>query len=1280
MKNVKRILALVLALSLLLCCFPASMISASAAEVVTANLPTATVTKLEKDDLTFAMNFKADEVTDEQLAYYGKWFADFELTVNKETTFDANGSGDGYLAGQYDGEWTDENWAWSGEWVNVPFKEPVTLEANKPLKIMAFAAESLNEPGLKYTFKEVYEVVKDFDCGVYFTPEFLDANPDLRVTLELKIYNPVDESVNHVIGETYVFTNEFIVAYNVQTGKNYNTVSGALKEAVSGQTVRLIRDANDNIITVLDGITLDLNGHSLEAVYVFATGNVVDDSTGNKGKLKAASKMVLSENNRQLPVEDANGKVAFYEVLNVVHAIAEQTETSVKYAFQTKFEAAAHEALLAGNAATKVKIVVRATWTRVDGTTGVQDFVYNDTWTEMFINSYVASSGKYNKMFTLVLNGYQNYENLKYQAYVISDYAPSFTVDKANTQDVNLTNEAGSTAFVPSGAMLRGGQSSLTLQITDVARSSSNITLLKDETQKSVDVHVNGLSQNNTVPVIVKVKGLVEAGFNNGNLKLYHIENNKANLMTQVSSVAEVDKHNEFYYDVTTGDVTMALATFSEISAIANTANYWDGTVDTSWYDNNPDADVFEIFSAHQLAGFGQLVDSGIDFEGKTVNMRTNVNLKGEGGKDMLFNPIGYGYVHLGGKPFRGTFDGNGRTITGLYQHGWDMEAESKNGEDYTYSIAGGGLFASVANATIKNVNISGANIVMECVDMGILVGYSQGNCTYENIGIYNSKIANYQRATGGVVGEVSPIRNSDGSLVAPSNTHTFKNIHVGFDVVVGSLWGDFDAPVGGVLGARWDDDNTTNVIMEDVVVACRLDVYNDITSAYRWHAYRRAGMLIGNTDTPAANGKTAQTATAYFLTCKNVMVHWGDWVNYTYCQFTNSNNPGVNYPWVRVQAGENCSAYSNPRYGQPLDLNGNVVTNANHVHKEGDTCGLSLPFGQLYGGGQGVYGAVKHDGVSFSTPVYTITYLNGTDVDEIFYVTDNTQPYNLKNPGAGMQWLDKEGQTITQIPAGNKTSIVVVLDEVERLYAHFVDIDGIEIAAVEFTKNQTEIIAPPVPVIEGYDGRWEHFDLPSSVSIVVKPVYTLKDQTTNELYQVTDINDLFEKLSNGESLVMSQELSGGQSNASKKECAVITKHATDKSARLNLNGYKLQYNFASNANKQWKIFDIKVGSTFELSGGVYRSGTLHMELDALNGNASAIVFDLDPGATLVLEKGVIIELHYKEGMQSQISMFGKEGVQYAFNQADYPNIKYEHDEVNNIKRITVLETTVMVG
>ena len=182
-------------------------------------LPTATVTVLENDELTFALNFKADESTDKQLAYYGDWYADYVLSVNKDVTFNADSeTADGYLSGQYD--------AWSEQWVNVPF-EDVTLKAGESIKVMEYAATLMGQSGLKLTYNDVYNFVKDFNCGVYFTDEFLLANPDFEVNLELKIYNPDNEEESYAIGEVYKFKAPLPVAS--VNGTKY----ASLQEAIS---------------------------------------------------------------------------------------------------------------------------------------------------------------------------------------------------------------------------------------------------------------------------------------------------------------------------------------------------------------------------------------------------------------------------------------------------------------------------------------------------------------------------------------------------------------------------------------------------------------------------------------------------------------------------------------------------------------------------------------------------------------------------------------------------------------------------------------------------------------------------------------------------------------------------------------------------------------------------------------------------------------------------------------------------------------------------------------
>ena len=329
-------------------------------------------------------------------------------------------------------------------------------------------------------------------------------------------------------------------------------------------------------------------------------------------------------------------------------------------------------------------------------------------------------------------------------------------------------------------------------------------------------------------------------------------------------------------------------------------------------------------------------VDGGNTFEGQIVKLGADIDLyaEDENGEPICVDPIGsYRFE----KAFMGTLDGQGHTISGLNQNTWALD----NG--YYYSDCGLGLFGALVNAKIQNLTIDDAHISGESALCGIITAYAE-NTTFENITVKNSDCADYQYYAGGIVAWVSGENNN------------FIKCNIDASTTVASQWGDFDNSIGGVIGGV---GGSAKVFMKDCTVACRIDAVNDVVSAYQWYAYRRSGMLIGNTSkTETIDGKTV--AIAPQLTCENVKVIYDDWANYTYCEFA-----GTNYPYVRVQEGISVGAYVNVRYGHPTDAAGNVVVDDNHVHNEGEDHHLLLPFDQLYGGGQGVYGNPVHEGVT---------------------------------------------------------------------------------------------------------------------------------------------------------------------------------------------------------------------------------------------------------------------------------------------------------------------------
>ena len=318
-------------------------------------------------------------------------------------------------------------------------------------------------------------------------------------------------------------------------------------------------------------------------------------------------------------------------------------------------------------------------------------------------------------------------------------------------------------------------------------------------------------------------------------------------------------------------------------------------------------------------------------FEGKTIKLDADVDLSTVKNMGDSFAPIGStgerdDRNRLVCEPFKGTFDGQGHTISNLYQSGWDM--------GYEWGQYGSiGLFSELEGATVKNVVLDGFEAQIEGGDISYIAGSATGDCVFENIEIKNGKIGTYNNGIGAIIGW------------SGAGNYTFKNIKIGSDVVLGGLWGSFDQSCGGVVGQA---EPGASYHFEDVEISCRLDVYNDVIAAYKYYIYRMSGMIIGRCDqTTTIDGRNYPDLSKYNITCQNVTVNYGDWMNYHYCVVEGKT------AW-RVEPGY---AYG----GVPAD----------HDHS---TCAmhhnLLLPFDALFGGDQyGVNPIREYPGVTVNYP-----------------------------------------------------------------------------------------------------------------------------------------------------------------------------------------------------------------------------------------------------------------------------------------------------------------------
>ena len=271
--------------------------------------------------------------------------------------------------------------------------------------------------------------------------------------------------------------------------------------------------------------------------------------------------------------------------------------------------------------------------------------------------------------------------------------------------------------------------------------------------------------------------------------------------------------------------LVMALVPITAFAA--DTMDTWDGTADTSWYDENKTE--FHLQTAEQLAGMAKLVnDNTANFKDKTVYLDNDLDL---GGHEWI--SIGNGANTAWGS-FQGIFDGQSHVVYNLYSHE-GLKSENKDNNNNLYR---NGLFGAIYNATVQNLGIENADIVIPMKDgstygKGILVDwmthstikncYTTGSITGGSYiekfiggiaGFLNgnnsiSQCYSTAAITGNYDGEyyaeqeggLEPMDcwDSLGGIVGASYTGqvTISDCWFGGEIVVNSI----QAPVGGIIG-----------------------------------------------------------------------------------------------------------------------------------------------------------------------------------------------------------------------------------------------------------------------------------------------------------------------------------------------------------------------------------------------------------------------------------------------------------------------------------------------
>ena len=202
------------------------------------------------------------------------------------------------------------------------------------------------------------------------------------------------------------------------------------------------------------------------------------------------------------------------------------------------------------------------------------------------------------------------------------------------------------------------------------------------------------------------------------------------------------------------------------------------GTVTVS-DKNEMDNFALEISDAAGLAAFRDSVNSGMTYEGLTVKLTADIDLSTQGN----WNPIGNRYAldnngtpvdttkdddnKVYRKAFKGTFDGQGHTISGLFIN--TSDATSYKGvkmkeSDSTYAA----LFGYVDKATVKNFTVNG--LVAGC-DVAGVIGILGEGCTVDgivsNVTVGGKAGENEDKLARGKVGGIINMTKGDGSTIS---------------------------------------------------------------------------------------------------------------------------------------------------------------------------------------------------------------------------------------------------------------------------------------------------------------------------------------------------------------------------------------------------------------------------------------------------------------------------------------------------------------------------------
>ena len=446
--------------------------------------------------------------------------------------------------------------------------------------------------------------------------------------------------------------------------------------------------------------------------------------------------------------------------------------------------------------------------------------------------------------------------------------------------------------------------------------------------------------------------------------------------------------------------------------------------------------DAYVISTTEQLDLLSERVNAGNSYQGKYFKLDANITYNKATANN--FTPIG-----TNDHPFAATFDGNGKTVSGI-----NISITSTN---YVGLFGKAAKEATIKNLVLTNSTVTGNTFVGAILGCGDSQNVNSVKTTVENCLVTNSVTVSGQDYVGGIVGERAITGSACAATVSGCNCIGGIIGAIAYDVTNCLYTGTSVSGTGNYIGAivGSNSSSTLNYNYYTADLACKGANGSDINGA------RKAVEITSSTA-----GLTYQPTTSDGFYAHDYTVS----KNYTYDSSTAIDFSDASGAHTYAGEGESVNlnityTYTSPYEGFILtgytDGNGNALT-----HVSGTTWKLTMPATTVYitPAGQDLWGETDGTGRDGTTAekAYRITTPEGLNL--LAKKVNGTDGYTAKNYSGKFFELgdDIEYDKTDLYLDGGKSNYVAIGSEVHCFSGTF-DGKGHKISGIVIDKEAND-------------------------------------------------------------------------------------------------------------------------------------------------------------------------------------------------------------------------------